>query len=643
MEPISNILFQLKFGFFNHYLIGSGYSTFYYELFYLLAFLVATIWLLLEGHRRKINWVSWLIILAFSRLFFIIGTKVAAYSLNDWGHLVYHLDFVPTSSKIVLGGLFLGLLAFGFGIKIFKLPVATFDTLAFAVPISIAIQRVGCFILGCCFGTPTGMPWGVRYSFGTIPHFKHARAGLIEIPSVGSLPVHPFPLYEALNCLVVVLILYYLIKKKKFKGSLLALSMGIWSGNRFLLEFFRDPMAHAGYAGEIIAGLKLMQWLLLITMILSFSIHIISKKRPFITNNFSIKPNSYAVLFLLMVSVLLTWHLRDWLQPIELLALNIILLPTIGFTAVYLFQENSYPAYRWMTLSFMVMPIFLMSQTWVIQDKNKGNKTSYHSVRTGYGSGTFYTNSDYYGKVTIYPEPCEDCGCDGGPIEPEPYDEFYTLYENFKHSYWASAVGYSKTKVLDNGEITFGTDLIFGSYKETKLGENPITTTRSNYAVRPYALYDAKWFGVGAGLLLGDLSWVKKNQGDISTSVARHSKSASVLPSVYARLGPEQYFFVDYGYANTFPSPAPGMIWEFGVGSGFGLPKGNTLRVGGSEFGGFFQANVKFNSSFQLSSSYIWSETSLMYNAKDNYYLINTQWENNRQFLLGLKYNFGEK
>ena len=618
-------------------ILGSSHGGFYYDLFYLLAFLIATGWLVFEGIKRKINWVSWLLLLAFSRLFFIIGTKVAAYSLRDWKYLFYHLDFVPTSSKIVIGGMFFGLIAFWIAIKAFRLPLKTFDTLAFVVPVSIAVQRMGCFIFGCCFGLPTDLSWGVRYSFGTLPHFHQARVGLIDIPSTASLPVHPFPLYEALNCIFVVLILLYLIKKTKFKGSLLALSMAIWSGNRTLLEFFRDPSAHGGNTGEIILGLKLMQWLLLFTMVVAFSTYIYSRKKPIGSNNYTVNPDNHSVLIILMISTILVWYLRNWLQPVELFALNVILFPAILLTGAYLFKEITIPSYKWLTLSFLVLPMFLMSQTWEPEENKKKEKSSYHSVKTGFGSGNIFTNSTY--KQYYYSEG-GGTGCNGEQILPG--NRYYLDYDNFKHSYWAFAAGYSKTHVYDQSEFTYGLDFIYGGYKETKMTDIPTTVSRKNIAFRPNVKFDSEWYGIGAGLLVGNLNWVKNNQpGENFSSVTRHSKETRVLPSFYGRVGPEKYFFADLGYGNFFPSPVPGMMWEAGLGSGFGLPKGNKLRIGNTSFGTYIQGNVRLKESFEFTGTYIGSKTNWIFidNSVHNgftYYEI----KNNRQFMLGFKYNF---
>src|ERR1700740_1925014 len=46
-----------------------------------------------------------------------------------------------------------------------KMPlIAVLDTFAAALPLGHAIGRLGCFAAGCCYGKPTTLPWGVRFT-----------------------------------------------------------------------------------------------------------------------------------------------------------------------------------------------------------------------------------------------------------------------------------------------------------------------------------------------------------------------------------------------------------------------------------------------------------------------------------------------
>ncbi len=102
---MENLIFTYRI-FSESLVLGGQQGAYFFNLFYLLAFLVATIWMLLEGNQRKIPWVSWLLVLAFSRLFFIVGTKVISYSYSDWVTAFYQFELSQTTEKVIIEGLY---------------------------------------------------------------------------------------------------------------------------------------------------------------------------------------------------------------------------------------------------------------------------------------------------------------------------------------------------------------------------------------------------------------------------------------------------------------------------------------------------------------------------------------------------------
>src|SRR5215813_11489134 len=83
----------------------------------------------------------------------------------------------------VAGGTFAGLVA----ARRMNLPVwITADALTPALALGTMFGRIGCFLNGCCYGRPTGLPWGVV--------FPHDSFAFLEF---GAQPVHPSQLYNA--------------------------------------------------------------------------------------------------------------------------------------------------------------------------------------------------------------------------------------------------------------------------------------------------------------------------------------------------------------------------------------------------------------------------------------------------------------
>ena len=87
--------------------------------------------------------------------------------------------------------------------------------------------RVGCFINGCCFGTPTNASWGFTYPSGSDPDRWFPGQAL-----------HPVQLYEAGGNLLIFAILQYLLPKSK-GGQIAGLYMTLYGTMRMVDEFFR--------------------------------------------------------------------------------------------------------------------------------------------------------------------------------------------------------------------------------------------------------------------------------------------------------------------------------------------------------------------------------------------------------------------
>ena len=111
----------------------------------------------------------------------------------------------------------------------------TGDSFAVPVAVAIAIGRLGCFVGGCCYGTPTQLPWATIF------------------PSVDQLPRHPTQLYESLFHLLAAALLALLWSGRIFQGNLIKLYLISYAGYRFLTEYIRPEARWLG-------GLTGYQW-----------------------------------------------------------------------------------------------------------------------------------------------------------------------------------------------------------------------------------------------------------------------------------------------------------------------------------------------------------------------------------------------
>ena len=121
------------------------------------------------------------------------------------------------------------------------------DVFALPTLAAIAVQRIGCFLAGCCFGEPVGndaLHWlGVEFPAGSFAHEHHVMLGLIEPGAATSLAVHATQLYEAVLLVPLYLILRQFGGKGNFAGALTLAAIAGYAVVRFGIEFLRADSA----------------------------------------------------------------------------------------------------------------------------------------------------------------------------------------------------------------------------------------------------------------------------------------------------------------------------------------------------------------------------------------------------------------
>ena len=209
----------------NHLLIGIDNGGLLYQLFYLAAFLVAYAILIYEGWKRRFPLLSWVLILAAIRMAVVIGTKVFSYSPDEWQYMFENHIFLPNAQKTMFGGFLLGVVAWLVVSRLLKFRKPAWDAVAYVIPAAVAIQSLGCFFYGCCFGTPSSLPWAVQYPVMSLAHYHQFEAGLLTLNDNYSLPVHPVQLYESLGALIVLVLVFLFRRRWKADGSLFLSSL----------------------------------------------------------------------------------------------------------------------------------------------------------------------------------------------------------------------------------------------------------------------------------------------------------------------------------------------------------------------------------------------------------------------------------
>ncbi len=120
-----------------------------------------------------------------------------------------------------------------FLIKKYKLPVLKIGDIAgISIILGHAFGRIGCTSAGCCYGKPVPENSPFRDIAIVFPNNPDTVA-----PS--GIPLYPTQPAEAIGNFLIFVILFFIYKRKKFDGQILALYLILYGLERFLLEFWR--------------------------------------------------------------------------------------------------------------------------------------------------------------------------------------------------------------------------------------------------------------------------------------------------------------------------------------------------------------------------------------------------------------------
>ena len=172
----------------------------------------------------------------------LIGARLFYVFFYDWDYyrlnLLQILDF-RNEGLVWYGAFILGAVAAIVYMRIKKLPFwRMIDLVAPYLAVGYAFGRIGCFLNGCCFGTPTMMPWGVVF------------------PGLDLVPRHPSQLYSALLSLGLFIYLLRLYPRRRFDGQVFLTYIIGYAILRFGVEFFRENLlVWAGFSiAQVVAA-----------------------------------------------------------------------------------------------------------------------------------------------------------------------------------------------------------------------------------------------------------------------------------------------------------------------------------------------------------------------------------------------------
>lgn len=149
-------------------------------------------------------------------------TYFAQAGLVFYGGLVGALVCAMLASRLTQAGMWRGL-----------------DCVLPSLPLAQAFGRVGCFLVGCCYGLPSSVGFFMSPESG----------GPYEVR------IFPIQLVESACCLAIFFLLLRLSRQDRPHGFLLGMYLLLYGCARFVLEFFRGDTVR-GFVGP----LSVSQW-----------------------------------------------------------------------------------------------------------------------------------------------------------------------------------------------------------------------------------------------------------------------------------------------------------------------------------------------------------------------------------------------
>lgn len=91
------------------------------------------------------------------------------------------------------------------------------DSTVPAIALGLILMRTGCFLRGCCFGVPTGLPWGVTFPPGSqawMHQFVTGWTGVLA--AFGRVdPVHPTQIYEMAAAVILAAVAIWVMQQPR--------------------------------------------------------------------------------------------------------------------------------------------------------------------------------------------------------------------------------------------------------------------------------------------------------------------------------------------------------------------------------------------------------------------------------------------
>lgn len=170
----------------------------------------------------------------------VIGSRMFHVFLEEWPYYRKHPSEILAiwqGGYTLYGAMIAAMISITVYCRINKLSFLCWgDIAAPGTGLGICLGRLGCFMAGCCWGKPTDLFWGVK--------FTHPET----FAQTENHAVHPSQLYESFLAFGIYLLLNKAFKKRAYDGQICFYGIVLYAVVRFTVEAFRGDDIR-GYIG----------------------------------------------------------------------------------------------------------------------------------------------------------------------------------------------------------------------------------------------------------------------------------------------------------------------------------------------------------------------------------------------------------
>ncbi|MCR4960807.1 MAG: prolipoprotein diacylglyceryl transferase [Lachnospiraceae bacterium] len=240
-----------------------------YSVMGLIGVMFGGLWLLFICKKKKFSLADEIYVYTLMGLFALAGAKLL-YLLVEAGNIVRLLSERPQEWPGILsaylkggfvfyGGLFGGIAGILLSVKLFKLDgKEQLDLFAPTLALIHGFMRIGCALVGCCYGKACEGPLSVHYSHSA---YAPKDVGLIPIQHI-----------ECVFVFALFVVLAVLTFKDGCKGKLIHIYLLAYAPARFIFEFMRGDSARGSFL-----GLSTSQWIGIIIPVTEITLRIVRK------------------------------------------------------------------------------------------------------------------------------------------------------------------------------------------------------------------------------------------------------------------------------------------------------------------------------------------------------------------------------